>query len=191
MQKARVIFRGRTQSGATLIEVLVTLLIMSLALMGAAGMQAAAMRLNQGGTFRTQAVFMAADLAERMEANKSGAINGDYVVPASGIPSTAGLSCVSSPCSSKSLADFDKSQWEALVSATLPQSTWEVTQTVAGNPSIYTINISWVDRRATENNANNTSGTTYASADSTSKVGANAAGNGEKFSYSATRTVFR
>ena len=41
------------QCGFSMIEVLVTLLIISLALLGTAGLQAYSMRLNQGGQFRT------------------------------------------------------------------------------------------------------------------------------------------
>ena len=70
-----------TQRGFSMIEVLVTILIISLALLGTAGLQAYSMRLNQGGQFRSLAVFLAADLAERIEANKSSAGAGDYVVP--------------------------------------------------------------------------------------------------------------
>ena len=51
------------QRGFSMIEVLVTLLIISLALLGTAGLQAYSMRLNQSGQFRTQAVFLVADLA--------------------------------------------------------------------------------------------------------------------------------
>jgi len=170
-----------------MVEVLVTLLIISLALLGTAGLQAYSMRLNQGGQFRSLAVFLASDLAERLEANKSSAVGGDYVVPlttgadylaGAGAPSTA---CVSAACNPAALAAFDLSQWQAAVAATLPQSSWSVVQTVVGNPSSYTVTISWVDRR---------SNTSTAAADAASQFGSNAAGTGEKFSYTATRTVF-
>lgn len=172
--------------GFSMIEVLVTLLIISLALLGTAGLQAYAMRLTQGGQFRTQAVFLVADLVERMEANRTGAVAGAYEVTSttgtdfladSNAPSTA---CATAPCIDTALAAYDLSQWQHALAATLPQSSWSVVRTVAGNPSTYTITASWVDRR---------SDTTMAAGDANAQFGSNNAGTGEKFSYTASRTV--
>lgn len=159
----------RKQQGFSMIEVLVTLMIIALALLGAAGLQAYAMRTSQGGQFRSQAVFLVADLAERMEANKIGAVAGSYVQGTSSTPNTLSTACSSSACTPTDLATYDLSQWQNAIAALLPQSSWTVTQTVSGNPSTYTITVSWVDRR---------SNTAYAST-----------GSGETFSYTATRTV--
>jgi len=177
---------GASERGFSMIEVLVTLLIISLALLGTAGLQAYSMRLNQGGQFRSLAVFLAADLAERMEANKAGAVAGSYALAStSGVDFLAGAAtlsnaCVSAACTDAGLAAFDLSQWQNAVAATLPQSSWSVLQSVSGNPSSYTITLSWVDRRADTNNA---------ATDASSQFGSNAAGTGEKFSYTSTRTV--
>jgi len=176
-----------TQRGFSMIEVLVTLLIISLALLGTAGLQAYSMRLNQGGQFRSLAVFLAADLAERIEANKSSAGAGDYVVPSTSgadflaSAPTVSTACVTAACPAAALASFDLSQWQNAIATTLPQSSWSVAQVVAGNQNTYTITISWVDRRADATNA---------ATDANSQFGSNAAGTGEKFSYTATRTVF-
>ena len=171
----------RMQRGFSMIEVLVTLLIISLALLGTAGLQAYSMRLSQGGQFRTQAVFLTADLAERMEANRRGAVAGDYVVANSNVPVAASTACVDAVCSADALAGFDLAQWQNAIAVTLPQSTWTVAQTVAGNPTTYTITISWVDRL---------SDTTVEAHDNTSQLGVDAAGTGERFFYTATRTIF-
>ena len=171
-----------TQSGFSMIEVLVTLLIISLALLGTAGLQAFSMRLNQGGQFRTQAVFLAADLAERIEANKPGAVAGNYVMALSSTVSTADNNCSDRQCVTPAeLAAYDLSQWERLVAASLPRASWAVTQTGSGNPSTYTITIGWVDRR---------NDVTNAAFDSTVQTGSDASGTGERFFYTATRTVF-
>lgn len=175
------------QRGFSMIEVLVTLLIISLALLGTAGLQAYSMRLNQGGQLRSLAVFLAADLAERMEANKAGALAGDYVVAnttGAAFLATAGAAstaCVSAACSTAALVAFDLSQWQNAVAATLPQSSWTVAQAVAGAQSTYTITVSWVDRRTNTSNA---------AADANSQFGSNAGGTGEKFSYTASRIFF-
>ena len=169
------------QQGFSMIEVLVTLLIISLALLGTAGLQAYSMRLSQGGQFRTQAVFLAADLAERMEANKPGSVAGAYVVANSNVAVTPSTACVDAACAAAALAAFDVAQWQNAITTTLPQSSWTVAQTVAGNPSTYTITISWVDRLSDTSNA---------AFDAGSQFGVNAAGTGERFFYTATRTIF-
>ncbi len=117
---------ARLQRGFSLIEVLVTMFIISLALLGTAGLQAYSMRLNQGGQFRTQAVFLASDLAERMEANKTAAITGAYAVAESGTAIAPSLACLAGQpaCNPAALATFDLAQWENAVSSTLPQSSW-------------------------------------------------------------------
>ena len=155
----------KTQRGFSMIEVLVTMLIVSLALLGTAGLQAYSMRLNQGGQFRSQAVFLAADLAERMEANPLGATAGtnytanwDYATSGAYDTSVVNTACAVGPCAPDVLANFDKSQWQNAVAATLPQASWMVcvdansdgvcdVGPVLSDPITYTITISWVDRR--------------------------------------------
>jgi type IV pilus assembly protein PilV len=169
-----------SQSGFSMIEVLVTLLIISLALLGTAGLQIYSMRLNQGGQFRTQAVFLVADLAERIEANKSGAVDGNYLVANSNVPAAASTACVDGPCPPLALAGFDLAQWQNAVAATLPQSSWTVAHDGPANPITYTITIGWVDRQGDSTNA---------AFDVGSQLGSNAAGTGERFFYTATRTI--
>ena len=178
----------RNQRGFSMIEVLVTLLIIALALLGTAGLQAYSMRMNKGGQFRTQAVFLVADLTERMEANKNAVSKGAYALAQSGVPEPLLTSCADAVCTCdrlpggacSALALYDLSVWQNAVAATLPQSTWSVVN-AGGNPSTVTVTVSWVDRRAD---------TTNAAFDNTSQLGSNAAGSGERFFYTASRTIF-
>lgn len=157
------------QCGFSMIEILITLVIIAIALLGTAGLQTYAMKVGQGSAFRTQAVFLAADIAERMEANKSAAIDGAYVVAATSAVSGSAPDCSSGPCSVNDLAAWDIDQWgAAIVASGLPQATWQSTRTVAGDPSTYVIRIQWTDR-------------------STQK--STAVTRGETFAYTATRTV--
>lgn len=167
---------GRNQ-GFSLIEVLVTMLLISLALLGTSGLQAYALKLNQGGQFRTQAVLLASDLSERMEANKSAAVAGNYVYtcPAAATPASAACGPSGAACSPSALATYDLLQWQASVASTLPQSTCAVVQSNPGNPSTYTISITWVDRQTD---------TTYNSA------AVSSSGTGEVLTYQASRTIF-
>jgi len=165
--------RLRKERGFSLLEILVTLTITSVALLGAAGLQMRALRTGQGSQARTQAIMLASDMAERMEVNKVEAIAGAYVYT-SGTSITSNTNCSTANCTSDQLAAFDLSQWNAQIPALLPQATsWSV-RTVNGvsNPITYEILIKWTDRR--EN-------VTY---DST------VTGTGEEQSYKATRTIY-
>ncbi|BBI98332.1 type IV pilus modification protein PilV [Ferrigenium kumadai] len=153
------------QRGFSMLEILITLVIIATALLGTAGLQMYAMRVGQSGHLRTQAVFLASDIAERMEANRGAATIGSYAVGATNTPSVVTTDCSTTACNEASLAAFDISQWENTIAGTLPQSSWEITQDITGNPSTYTIRVSWSDRSSVS--------TTH----------------GETFSYTATRTV--
>lgn len=153
-----------SQRGFSMLEILITLVIIATALLGTAGLQIYAMRMGQSGQFRTQAVFLAADLAERMEANKAAAVAGAYVNNSAAAVAT-GVDCLTSACDSANLALYDLNQWRTAVASVLPQPTWTVTRTIAGDPSTYSITINWIDRSSEKNT------------------------HGETFTYIATRTV--
>jgi type IV pilus assembly protein PilV len=159
----------KLQAGFSLLEILVTLVILALGLLGTAGLQAQALRTNQGGQFRTQAVFLAADIAERMEANKAAAVAGGYAV-AAGVSTSSSTNCNSASCNSDDLALFDLNAWQNSITNTLPGGSWTITQTTIGNPSVYSIVVSWVDRRTS---------TTYETA-----------GTGETMSYTTVKAIY-
>jgi type IV pilus assembly protein PilV len=71
MKKAMVISGNdsRFQTGATLIEVLVTMLIVAIGLLGAAGMQLTSTRYQQTAAMRSQAIIEAQFLLEKIRAN--------------------------------------------------------------------------------------------------------------------------
>lgn len=66
------------QRGATLIEVLVAMLVLSIGLLGLAGMQMTALKSNQSAYYRSQATVLAYDIIDRMRANRADALNGVY-----------------------------------------------------------------------------------------------------------------
>ncbi len=159
------------QRGISIIEVLVTLLTVSLAMLGTVGLQAYSLRLNQDALFRIQAVLLVADLVERLEANKAGAVSGSYLQPGD-----SGMNCVVRSCSYADLAAYDLAQWHSAVSAALPQATTQLTRAEADDPGSYTIRIGWAERRI--NGSDNAAGT-----------GGEFFGTGQRFVYTATRTI--
>lgn len=162
----------RPDSGFSMVEVLVSTLVIALGLLGNAGLLLNASKLNQGGVFRTQAITYSQEIAERMEANPAGALAGNYEV-ASGTVVTAGFDCDAAACNAANLADFDVATWQAGLAAALPNADWAIVQTSAvnANPATYTIRVDWTERRESIN---------YATA-----------GFSETFSYVTTKTVLQ
>ena len=64
--------------GFTLIEVMVAMLILSIGLLGMAGLQAVSLKMNQSALHSSQATFLAYDIIDRMRANRQAALDGDY-----------------------------------------------------------------------------------------------------------------
>ena len=70
--------KNKYQTGLSLIEILVTVVVLSIGLLGIAGMQAFGMRYNNDSYVRSQAVSYANDLVERMRANPDAVNTGAY-----------------------------------------------------------------------------------------------------------------
>jgi type IV pilus assembly protein PilV len=66
--------------GTTLIETLVALLVLSIGLLGVAGLQMSSLQNNRGAHMRSQAQVLAYDIADRMRANRNVALAGGYVI---------------------------------------------------------------------------------------------------------------
>lgn len=138
------------QTGFSLLEVLVTITLTSVALLGAAGMQLRALQNSQSSQARTQAVLLVADLTERIEANKRVEKDhpGIYVFNSTGAVASAS-DCATTACTDADLVPYDLGKWSAQVAAQLPQATaWTVTAAVDASATAYTIAIQWSDRRA-------------------------------------------
>jgi type IV pilus assembly protein PilV len=64
----------RTQRGVSLIEVLVTILVMSVGLLGLAALQGLSLQAGQAAYYRTQATNLAYEVADFARLNRSAAI---------------------------------------------------------------------------------------------------------------------
>jgi type IV pilus assembly protein PilV len=168
------------QAGFTMLEVLVTLFVIAVALLGTAGLQSYALKVNQGGQMRTQAVVLGLDLLERIEANNEAAIAGAYA--ANPLPAAAPVDCFGSPCTPTNLATYDLVQFKTKLEQALPNGSATVAITgAAPGPWTYTLQINW-EERITQ--ASGTAKTT------TGLTTVGASGETERFSYTISRTVY-
>lgn len=105
------------ERGYTLIEVLVALFIMSLGLLGMAGLQVTSLKQNQSAYMRSQATILAYDIIDRMRANVSAVENGNYFVSSGSL--TAGCETTSG-CTDAQMASHDIARWQARLAEELP-----------------------------------------------------------------------
>ena len=162
--------------GFTLLEVLVALFIITIALLGTAGMQAYGVKVAQGGQFRAQAVLLGADLMERVEANNLGAVAGGYVAT---LPTTtAPPDCVTSTCTPADMAAYDLDQFQQNLARQLPAATATVEMVDPGVAGlfVYKVTINWQER-------------SFGSKPST-KGEADEQAATESFSYTVSRTIY-
>lgn len=118
------------QSGSTMIEVLVSMVIIAIGLLGFAGLLTQAMKSSQTAYFRSQATFLAYDIVERMRANRGAAINGSYSINYGNAPVGG------------TMAGDDLVDWRTSIGQALPAGDGEVSAVLNGN---VTINIKWND----------------------------------------------
>lgn len=130
--------RTARQRGMTLIEILVAVVVLSVGLLGLAGLQIKGIQVNQGSAYRWQASMLAEDIADRIRADKTGASNGDYKVTGGAASGTG------SPATQSAVTD-----WLARVK-TLPGGTADIPAPVltAGTVNQVTITVGWTDARA-------------------------------------------
>jgi len=97
--------------GFSLIEVMVTLVIVSLATLGMAGLQAVSMQANNHALFETQAATLAQDIIERIRANPDGDYTTDFAAPVllEAIPVCIGIAA---NCDANDMAQNDLLEWK-------------------------------------------------------------------------------
>ena len=107
----------RHHAGFTMMEVLVSIVIITVGLLGIAGLQALSLRSTAGAGLRTVATQLAYDMTDRMRANSEGVGVGAYDINAS--PASVST-CYSSGCTFQQVAQQDMQTWLSRVQTLLP-----------------------------------------------------------------------
>ncbi len=103
-----------------MVEVLVTALILSLGLLGLAGLQVKSMQFNHSAYLRSQASLLAYDITDRMRANAVGTANGNYNVASTTPPGPVAGCTTTTGCTPAQMAQNDLDEWKKAVAAALP-----------------------------------------------------------------------
>ena len=143
-------------SGFALVEVLVAVVVLAIGLLGLAGLHAAGFRDNHGAFVRTQAIYAANDLADRMRANRFAAIAGNYEVTAS--PAAPTFDCITNftgtttlgLCNPAEMATADLVAWYNFLGNAMPggNATIVCNPVGCGANAVHTITVTWVSNQS-------------------------------------------
>ena len=125
------------QTGFSLVEVLIALIIMSVGMLGIAGLYVQSLQAGRTSMFRHQAVSMAGDIADRIRANPSAGVS--YA------GAGADNDCVDAnvDCDVAGMAAHDIWLWDQQVANSLPNGDVVVGFDDTVTPPIFTITVSW------------------------------------------------
>jgi len=138
-------------TGFTLIEVLIAMLVLAVGLLGLAGLQATSLKNNQSAYNRSQATQFAYDMADRIRSNLAEAnelATSTYVtINPNAAAAQADCKTVSTTCTPADLAKNDLAQWyQDLITLPSVTTTPSTTRIDVDAPTrVYTITIIWDD----------------------------------------------
>ena len=144
----------RKQTGFTLIEVLISALVLVVGVLGVAALQVTALKNLQSSGNHGVASMMANDISDRMWVNQAQALAGAY--NHNGLPNAVPKDCVAETCTEAEMAAYDVYEWQrqllgyttesgVAVPAMLPSGAGTVALDAG---TTYEITIRWDDDRS-------------------------------------------
>lgn len=125
---------SKAQSGVSMLELLVSLLIFSFGMLGLAGLEIRTLSMSQSSLYRSQATALADDILDRMRADRANALAGNW---------NTALATAASSVTGSALYQTDLKDWKATVESLLPAGQ----ASVAVNANVVTITLQWDDSR--------------------------------------------
>jgi type IV pilus assembly protein PilV len=151
--------RQASQHGFTLIEVLITIVILAIGLLGLAALQGFSLKNSHGSFYRSVASQQAYDMADRIAANLAGVAAGNYDNLTATIPTNP--NCITSGCSAANMALTDQYQWLRANAVVLAGGSGTVRceigpaasceNNVAGSNRVFRVTVSWNERTEGDN----------------------------------------
>jgi type IV pilus assembly protein PilV len=124
------------QNGASLIEILASIAILAIGLLGIAALQMVSLKNTHSSGLHTQATISASDILDRMRLNRTGALAGDYDIAIN----------TAAPVENTVTSD-DLIGWKSSLTTRLPTGDGAIDcSTVTG---LCVVTVQWDDRRAT------------------------------------------
>jgi type IV pilus assembly protein PilV len=130
---------GRAR-GFTIVEAMVALVVLSVGMIGVAALHGQGLGASRSAQFRSVAVNLSADMADRIRANRlagaayAGGAANNNCDPAGG----GGVDC-----SPVQMAQHDLFAWNQQVTNSLPNGNWQIAFNGGTNPPTYTVTVFW------------------------------------------------
>ena len=151
---------GKAQRGITLIEVMVAIVVLSIGLLGMAGLQAATAKYQLNTLARSSTSILISDLSERIRVNPDVAgtsfVQGvtavsEYVIAGNwSMQQAANLTitknCDTAACTASERATFDLLQWRTKLRSTIPQGAALLEGTKRDG---FIVTMMWMDKEQT------------------------------------------
>lgn len=140
---------SRRHGGYSLIEILVALVVLSIGMLGVAGMFTSALKDSRSAFYRNKATTLARDMAERIRANPEGATSYAATLDATG--TNGGCSTTDSntaaPCTAAAMASHDIFEWKQALAAVnrggVPSGQGSIVRDTSTTPPQFTITVQW------------------------------------------------
>lgn len=164
-------YLNKTQRGVGLVEVLAALFVLSVGLLGIAGLQAQGLIAGFNASQRSVAVVKAYEIIERMRANPDGVNDGQgttaYATAMSGPGAAPGVFCAdqggvpAANCNIVQLANFDVYAWKLSIQDAFPNMNGmgQVQVNLGATPlapSNVIVTVQWTERGVVQNYTTNT-----------------------------------
>ncbi len=132
----------------TLLEILITVIILASGLLGMAALQTRSISYNNIAYLNSLSNILAYDMLDRIRANPVYALNGaGYSASVGNVPATYPDDCDTADCTPAELAVYDIAQWKFILNAQLPDSDGSIVKTDTPEGRNYTITVFFDDSK--------------------------------------------
>lgn len=136
--------RSNAQSGFTMVEVLVALVVLAIGLLGIAALYLSSLQAGRTAVYRTQAISLAADLADRIRMNRTA--QAAYGTLFAEDEDVVAACATTGGCDDADLAATDLSNWKDEIADQLPSGQGQVVVTPPAGvdePASYVVTVQW------------------------------------------------
>jgi type IV pilus assembly protein PilV len=134
--------KHRRMSGITMVESLVALVVISVGMLGIAGMYLASLQAGRSANLRVQAINLASDMADHIRANANGA----KFYKATASDKGESKDCATKSCLAEDLAKNDIFVWKHQISEALPANAngqLKFTDNARPTPDVCEVLVTW------------------------------------------------